>query len=210
MMNNPPARGLARFFPHLLPCAGLALFCTLLFWWKPFGAPPRQAYFHALIRAELPGTALCSYDVDGAGYRAGHTTPAPYPGGAQAHEVWFLLPAGKLGGLIFGPRADAGETDVLRCWLTGESGAIIAEIPLPALAETNRAQAEPMPGGNLRFRSAPASALNGLTLHLNVPLSLPSLSIRRSGRTCSSFLPRSVRRSSSRVRSGAILRAFLA
>src|SRR5882724_7830189 len=103
MINSLPAREPTRLFLHLLPCLVLAVCCTVLFWWKPFGQPPRKAYFEAVLQSEKSGTAQLHFDVDGAGPTPGQPASMPVPGGHPT-RVQFQITAGKLTTLIFVPR----------------------------------------------------------------------------------------------------------
>lgn len=172
MTHSQPARELNRICPHFLPCLALAVFCTVLFWWTPFGKPPENAYFDAIVRSAEPGTVEFRYDVDGAGVRYGRTDPVKVPGGPQPTHVRFQMPVGKLCAVNFTPRVEEGTADVLRCWITSEGGEVLAVIPPALIAGANAKFAAPLADGSLRFYSQSDAEFNALRFRPTPPIEL--------------------------------------
>lgn len=165
MTHSPPTREPTRLFLHLLPCLALAVVCTVLFWWQPFGQLPAHAHLHALVASDQPGTVAFNYDVDGAGIKYGRTEPVKVPGGRAPTHVQFTMPAGKLNAMLLVPRAEEGKAYLLRCWLSSESGGLITELPLAVIAKANPRYAAMLPNGILIFHSQPQADDNGLSFH---------------------------------------------
>ena len=172
MTHSLPAREPTRLFLHLLPCLALAVFCTVLFWWNPFGKPPQKAYFEAVLQSDQPGTVEFHFDVDGAGLRYGGTEPVTVPGGRAATRVRFTMPAGKLCAVNFTPRAEEGVADVSRCWVASEAGEVIKIFPSAAIAHANPKFAEPLPSGSLRFHSQPKQGFDTLQFRPQPPIEM--------------------------------------
>jgi hypothetical protein len=162
MTHSPSTREPARLFLHLLPCFLLAVVCTVLFWWQPFGQPPTHAYFNVLVASDQPGTVIFHYDVDSAGLKAGRAGPVRVPGGRVPTQVRFAMPAGKLNAVHLNPRAEQGTAYLLRCWITNESGGLIVTLPPALIAEANPGFADILPNAILRFQSQPQADNNGL------------------------------------------------
>jgi len=171
MTLSQPTREPRRIFLHLLPCLALAVVCTVLFWWRPFGTITQKAYFEALVMSEKPGTAELHYDVDGSGFREGYAEPQRVQGTAITH-LRFQMPPGKLAALNFIPRVEEGEDYVLRCWVSTDIGDTLAVIPLESMARANPKFSRPMPNGSLLFHSRPKDEMNGLRFQLQPPLEL--------------------------------------
>ncbi|MEP6669101.1 MAG: hypothetical protein ABJF10_08115 [Chthoniobacter sp.] len=172
MIHSLPAREPTRLFLHLLPCLALAVCCTVLFWWNPFGKPPEKAWFEASVVSEKPGTVAFHFDVDGSGLRFGRTEPVKVPGGRGATHVRFAMPAGKLCAVNFVPRVEGGIADIREMWLTSESGEVIAMFPPSVIVAANPKFAELLPNGVLRFHSQPQEEKNGLQFRPEPPLEM--------------------------------------
>lgn len=141
----------------------------MLFWWRPFGQGPLEAYFDVVVRSEQPGTAELRYNVDGAGQRS--ADPVKVHGHAVTH-VRFKISVAKLDGLNFTPRTEAGDVDVLSCWITSQSGEVIAVMPLDLIAQTNAQSSALLSDGALRFHSRPQEEKNALRFRPNPPIEL--------------------------------------
>ncbi|HEV7867711.1 MAG TPA: hypothetical protein VGO90_08520 [Chthoniobacteraceae bacterium] len=120
-------------FRLLLPALIGACFATAIFSWNPFGRLPEHAYFEALLRPAVAGEARFLANIDGAGLRNARTI-SPSMRAGEVNRVHFEIPAGQLYAFAFTPLAAEGEVEVLRCWLSTESGEVAAVLSPAMLA----------------------------------------------------------------------------
>jgi hypothetical protein len=127
----------------LVPALLLACFAAIVLSWNPFGAQPDQAFFEALLQPSVAGEAQFMATVDGIALRKETMLSQPVEPGKVNH-VRFAIRAGKLGEFRFTPLTSDGQVDLLRCWISSESGEVIALLP-PASIAAN------LPGGASRI-----------------------------------------------------------
>jgi hypothetical protein len=172
MTTPPPASGPSPLFRQLLPALFLACFAAAVFSWNPFGSVPRYAYFEALLRPDVAGETHFLADVDGAGLHKERTMSQPVQAGELNH-VRFRIPAGRLSAFIFSPLAANGDVEVLRCWITNESGELLATVPPASLAGSLPA-AHRLGNNAVRLPGLMGETITGLRFDPQPPLDLAS------------------------------------
>ena len=171
MTHSPPARGPSPLFQQLLAALLLACFATVVVWWNPFGWPPEHAYFEAILKPSVSGQAGFLANVDGVGLRLEKTIFQPIKAGEQ-NLVRFTIPAGKLCAFVFTPLAGDGDVDVLRCWLTSESGELVAELPPPSIAASIPGARFLRESGGVRLHGRMDGRTTGISQDLTPPIDL--------------------------------------
>src|SRR5258708_501303 len=155
------SRAPSPLFAHLIPSLILAVVATVLFWWNPFGRPPQWATFHVLLKADVAGQTQLLHDVDGTGLHKGKLLSQPIEGGHRLNHVQFRIPAGKLCAFILNPLDRAGEVELLRCWITTQSGEVAAVISPASILESGEGAVANPADGSVRFRTKSGVALTG-------------------------------------------------
>ena len=172
MTHFPPARGPSPLFQQLLPALLLACFATVVFWWNPFGPQPEHAYFDVLLQPSVSGQAGFLANVDGTGLRLEKTIAFQPVKAGEVNHLRFTIPAGKLCAYVFTPLAGDGDVDVLRCWLTAESGELVAVLPPPSIAASIPGAHFLRESGGVRLPGKVGASTTGISQDLNPPIEL--------------------------------------
>lgn len=124
------------------------------------------------MKSSVAGEAQLLPDIDGAGLSAKTTITAPVAGGGQVTHLRFTIPAGRLLAFIFAPLDRAGEVSVERCWITAESGQVLAVIPPAALRRYDSPGGPARADGTLHLSAREGETITGLQFEPKPPIDL--------------------------------------
>jgi hypothetical protein len=159
-------------FAHLIPSLILAVIATVLFWWNPFGAPPKWATFHVRLKSDVAGQVRLLHDVDGTGLHKGKLLSQPVEGGNRVNDVQFRIPAGKLCAFVLTALDRPGEVELLECSITTQSGEVAATISPRTIAESVKGASLNPADGSVHFRTEGGDASTGFHYTPMPPLEL--------------------------------------